>query len=131
MLRLKDADVRRVIRFLVSGGSAASVEYLSFFMIIRLAGSDSLVLPNALSFALGLLVSYLLNRRWVFRSKRSTGPQFIKYSSLAVTNLAISTILVATLASVVGINPFLAKLVAMALVATWNYFIFSKYLFND
>lgn len=117
----------KVFKFLISGGLAAATEYASFLVFV-------IVLPvvpaNALSFMLGLVVSFLLNRSWVFGSKENTKKKFTKYFLLALINLALGSLLIFILTTI-GALALIAKIVVMLLIASWNYLIFSKIIFKD
>jgi putative flippase GtrA len=120
----------KLVRFLVSGGSAALVEYCTFLFL----GSTfhiNIFFANSLSFLCGLIVSFLLNKRWVFRSKKKTYGEFIRYFILALVNLAISNIAIDLLVNGVHLKQFIAKIYVMMIIALWNYIIFSKLIFHS
>lgn len=121
---------KRLVRFLISGVSAAAVEYLSF-LILHEYLAQQLAFSNVASFCAGLITSFLLNKTWVFKTKDDTGKQAIKYGLLALFNVTMSTIIILFAVSVVGIYGWIAKLVVMILIAAWNYLIFSKYIFKS
>lgn len=116
------------IKFLFSGGSAAIVEYGVFvgFQTAHL----SVYIANIVSFCSGLIVSYILNRLWVFKSNNQPHKEFFTYVCLAMFNLLLTTILIGILTRSVGINPFVVKLVLMITIAVWNYLLFSKLIFK-
>lgn len=119
----------RLLKFLISGGSAALIEYIVFLILNSLLRVDVIV-ANTVSFSCGLVVSYMLNRVWVFKSAADHKKQFASYLLLAVINLVLSNILVWLLVHVVVIAPFIAKFLTMGAVASWNYLIFSKIIFK-
>ena len=119
----------KLLRFLVSGGLAAAVEY-SLFLVLRLSFSNELVSLNTVSFIGGLFVSFNLNKHWVFDSKGGTMNEFFPYLVLAIINLVLSGIIISCLVGILNIQVFIAKFLVMALIATWNYFIFSKIIFK-
>jgi putative flippase GtrA len=121
--------MHRIIRFLISGGCAAVTEYGIFYLLT--SGFDLyILLANTISFMGGLLVSFLLNRQWVFRSTNSKRDEFIKYSVLAMVNLIISNGIIHILADTIGNNEMIAKLITMIMIAAWNYLIFSRLIFG-
>ncbi|WP_421569126.1 GtrA family protein [Stenotrophomonas sp. PD6] len=121
----------RVLRFLISGGSAAATEYLVFIALQELPGQDSLVLSQSVSFAAGFAVSFLLNRLWVFQSAGSWSGDLAKYGALAAINLVLGNLALGLLVGPAGLHPLLAKLVVMVMVAVWNYAVFSKVIFRQ
>lgn len=121
---------QKIIKFLVSGGSAALVEYATFALLIYLF-LDYLLVVNAISFMFGLLVSFSLNKHWVFKNKNDTKRQFVRYIILACINLAVGGLMLYILVSMLGLGVLIAKLIMMTLIAIWNYAIFSKIIFKN
>lgn len=120
----------QILRFLVSGGTAAAIEYATFITLRLAFDSPNLALAQSLSFLAGLLTSFALNRSWVFKSTANASDQFIRYAVLAAINLLIGNLAITALVSL-GINPYLAKLLVMAMIAAWNYLIFSTHIFKN
>ncbi|ASR42562.1 hypothetical protein BEN78_03320 [Xanthomonas citri pv. mangiferaeindicae] len=120
----------RLLRFLISGGSAAAVEYSVFFASHLFLGREWLLLSQSVSFACGFILSFLLNRHWVFRSSGIWGVELLRYGVLAVLNLMIGIVAISALVGPAGMLPLIAKFVVMAMIAAWNYLIFSKLVFR-
>lgn len=121
----------RLLRFLLSGGTAAVVEYTTFILLQSGHGADGLLLSQSVSFACGFIVSFVLNRHWVFRSSGTWGTELTKYGALAAINLVLSNIAISLLVGPLGAPPLLAKLAVMAMVVAWNYVIFSRLVFRQ
>lgn len=121
----------KLIKFLVSGCLAALVEYLSFALIVYKLGNNRFILGQVMSFCLGLMISFLLNKLWVFSATGQAHIQMIKYVTLAVINILLSSGILKLLVSGAGIRPVVAKLVVMGCVAVWNYTLFSKFIFRQ
>lgn len=115
------------IKFILTGGVAFGVEYASFIFLVYLVDSN-LVVSNIVSFSLGLVTSFLLNKNWVFNNKEKSKRQPILYLALALFNLAISTLIIGTVGKI--IEPAIIKIIMVIIIAIWNYFIFSKFIFN-
>ncbi len=121
----------KFLRFLISGGTAAAIEYTTFLLLEWSMQSDSLLLNQTLSFLAGLITSFLLNRNWVFKSNGNGRTQFTKYLLLAGINLAIGNLVIATLVEHLGLAAEVAKILVMALIAIWNYALLSVLVFAD
>ncbi len=121
----------RVVRFLVSGGSAAAAEYLVFVSLQMLLGPDSLLLNQSFSFACGFVVSFVLNRLWVFKSGGTWTGDLMRYGLLAAINLVLGNVAITLLVGPAGLHPLVAKLAVMVLIAAWNYVIFSRVVFRQ
>lgn len=126
---IKKLKTGRIIRFVISGGSAAIIEY-GTFLLLSLALHTNVLVANSISFLCGLITSFLLNKHWVFGSKNAAHKEFVHYFILAIVNLCISTGLVWFMVNI-HIPSFVAKLIAMVIIAIWNYFIFSRLIFKS
>lgn len=123
------ADKKRVSRFLLSGGSAALTEFIVFIVMTRLM-DQSLLVSQSSSFLLGFVVSFILNKIWVFKSGGRIFSELPAYALLAGVNLVISNVAIAALAQW-GLQIYIAKILLMALIAAWNYVLFQKLIFTS
>ena len=124
-------NLPRPVRFLLAGGTAAAVEYAGFILVAYIFPQLHISVPQTTSFVMGLFVSYVLNRVWVFKSAGSKKREFTRYAMLAAINLILSNFLIVGLCDILGIAKWAAKFIVMAAVATWNYFIFQKVIFKQ
>jgi len=125
-------NYKRLYRFLISGGSAAVAEYSLFVLITYIVPTVSVVIPQTISFMTGFIISFLLNKKWVFGNtiNRNLKVLIIKYSSLALINLLLGNFLVWIFVEVAQINVLFAKIIVMGMIALWNYVIFSRFIFT-
>ena len=84
---------------------------------------------NVTAFALGLLLNFVLNRRWAFRDASRSRRQFVLYLLAAGFNVTATTeLLIAT--NRIGIEPWLTKPVIVAAFAVWNYVLLRRFVFD-
>ncbi len=107
------------------------MEYFTFAILYTSLVPDHLVLSQTVSFLAGFVVSFVLNRIWVFNSKGRWWHDLIKYSVLAAVNLALGNAMIWLLVGPASLPPLLAKLLVMSLIAVWNYVIFSRIVFHS
>ncbi len=117
------------VRFLVVGGGSAAGEFLTFQGAV-LAG----LLPtaaNAVSFVVGLALSFTGYRLWSFAGDHviSGRAQFAGYLGLALVNLVITSTLIHLFVGA-GLAPWASKLICMAMVTTWNFFLLNRVIFR-
>jgi putative flippase GtrA len=127
--RLKSYLARPFVRFLVVGSGAFMVEYGTFYAMY--SSRSPLIVANSVSFGLGLLTSFILNRLWTFSHKeyaKKPAHQLTYYVILALINLLLTNLFV-ELFSFYGVTPKLGKIFAMLLTSSWNYFIFQRLIF--
>lgn len=121
----------RVIRFLISGGSAAAtnltVLYIAteFFHIWYVASS-------VIGFLISLVVSFTLQKFWTFadRSVHLLRTQMIKYFTVTVTNLCINTLLLYSLVEYAQLHYLIAQIIAMGIIAIESYIIYQRFIFH-
>lgn len=121
----------RPLKFLISGGCAAVIEYAAFVLLYTILGSDLMIISQTVSFLAGFLVSFLLNKTWVFESRGRTKGQLLRYSLLASINLILSNIILWVLVDRLGLVYLIAKIIVMTMVAVWNYVLFSRLIFKN
>lgn len=114
------AETRRVGRFAVAG-VLNTVVGLSVIFAVKLAFAAPEALANAAGYAVGLAVSFSLNRNWVFRSTapaRTALRRFLVVFALAyAANLAV--VLVA--AGTFGVNGYIAQTLGVGTYAVLSY----------
>ena len=117
-------------KYIISGISAFLAEYVTFIGLYYLIHKNLIVI-NALSFIIGLTVSFTLNKKWVFHGDHVTRSevQLISYFLLACLNLLVSTLLISLLLSL-GIYEYMSKFIAIIFIAIWNFYIFKTIIFK-
>jgi len=123
-------NYKKILKFLISGITAATVEYSIFLALLGFANA-TLITAQTLSFTVGFIISFLLNKKWVFKSKGSIFVELPKYLILALINILLSNVAMWLLVDMLHIKNWLAKALVMAAVASWNYFIFQKIIFRN
>ena len=121
---------KRIVKFLFSGVSAAGLEYVVFLLLEYLTDTPTTV-SQAISFSCGLVVSFILNKFWVFeaKSKSAYKREAILFLIVGFSNLVITTALIGVLSMYMA--AFIAKFILMACVATWNYLLFKSVIFKN
>ena len=120
----------RSVRFVLSGALSSVVEYVSF-VVLSLLLPWPVVVVQPVSFLCGVASSYSLNRFWVFRSSSSYVKSLSQFMLLACFNALASTFLMYVVTEFGGIDKFVAKVAIMAIIAIWNYVVFSKLIFRS
>ncbi len=119
------------VRYLVVGGSAFLAEFASFFVFFYFF-NFSLISSNGLSFGCGFITNFTLNRLWTFAGQpyaKNQRQQLIRYTIVAFINLGLTLLLVGTLRAW-GLDPRVAKLLAMVITSVWNFLLFQKLVFK-
>jgi putative flippase GtrA len=122
---------KSIYRYIVIGLSAVFIEYSTFYILYSVY-TVHLIIANSISFCLGLLTSFFLNRLWTFKSdnfQRKSHQQFILYSVLATINFVLSNLIISVLKYFV-IDPLIGKPLVIILIASWNFILFKNGIFK-
>ena len=127
-LRLTLWPVGRFLRFGAVGLSGVFVDLGMFYLFRRLG--LGLTLSVILSGEVAILNNFLWNDRWTFadlsRGQRSWGKgvkRFLKFNTICLTGLVLNATIVNVLSRGLGANEYLAKLIAIAVVTFWNFWV--------
>jgi len=131
-LQLDELKQNRAVRFLTVGSLTFLCEYIVFYVLYVFLNWN-LLLANSLSFAVGLSMSFMLNRLWAFKKQdyqRKVHHQAAIYIVLALSNLVINNLIVTGLKAL-GLDPRIGKIFAIATIAVWNFFAYKYVIFKE
>ena len=116
-----------MLRWVLVGVTTTVIDYLIF---IALYGPiNSVFVVNLISSAVATSLNYFTHHRWTFKSDQNHSRSGVKY----LVNLAfwwlVSTSIIKALI-VLSIDPKIAKLVPILLIAPINYFVLNKIIFK-
>ena len=119
--------LRRFCQFALVGFSGLVVDYSVFYLLFSQWGVG-LTTSNVLSAEVAIFNNFLWNDAWTFAdlSQRQRGWQcrlqrWLKFNLICLAGLVLNTLIVNILFNLFGVNAYLAKLVAIALVTLWNF----------
>jgi len=109
-------------------GALSTVLSIGIFIIFVSIINMHFVLANILSWTIGVIFSYCLNRLFVFHSIENKKTQeFIKFVASRVLSMGIDTFLMIVLVSLIMLDDVIAKLIVAIVIIILNY-IMSKYV---
>ena len=120
---------KEIINYLVFGGLATVVNFVTYFIVARLIGIDK-VLSSGISWFFSVLFAYITNKLFVFESKTDgIKAILIEMGSFFLARI-VSGILCdvgtfALMVKVFNINDLFAKVITQIMVVIVNY-VFSK-----
>ena len=129
--RIKDLKEKyfdySMVRWVLVGVTTTVIDY--FIFIILYGPINSVFVVNLISSAVATSLNYFTHHRWTFKSDQNHSRSGVKY----LVNLAfwwlVSTSIIKTLI-VLSIDPKIAKLVPILLIAPINYFVLNKIVFK-
>lgn len=118
---LKEVLLRKFLRFVVVGFSGLVVDYgVTAFSkeIIKIQR----YLANAAGFIVAATSNYYLNRLWTFRSHNpEIVLEFSHFMLVSIIGLGINTLILWLVIQRWGLNFYLSKAFAIAVVTVWNF----------
>lgn len=119
------------LRYLLSGVFCAGLEYSVFHLTHQLLGF-SLIAANTIAYILAFVFNFLITKFLVFNApqKSSARYQFITYSLLVAFNYTLGTWLLVYLVESWQLPAGVSKILSMAIVAVWNFFIYKKVVYR-
>jgi putative flippase GtrA len=122
-------EATRILEYLVSGG----VWFWSgYILIVLLDDVIGLFAANFIGNAVGITLNFLLQRYWVFRTKRPekiafTAGRYIVYTMLNA--FILNFLILYFLREYAGIKPEIGQFIASAFFTIWNYIWYKVWVF--
>lgn len=122
----------KILRYLISGGTAAFANLALLFALTEFAGIWYLA-SSMLSFAVGFAVSFTLQKFWTFEdSRRDAIPrQLVLHLGTALGALGLNTLLLYFAVDIMGLWYMLAQFVISGMLAFGSYFVYNTYIFKS
>ena len=81
-------------------------------------------LANSIGFSTAVINNFLINRYWTFSDStvHDTPRQFTSFAGIALIGLGLNNLIVYFFHKKVGLNFYVSKVIAIAIVFIWNYF---------
>jgi putative flippase GtrA len=131
MSKIKELLKKPGYRYLIIGGSVYVFE-IAVIIIVQLLGAGP-VLAIALSYILGTLVSFFLQKLITFSDKRIHHrilvPQLIATTLLVVWNFCFSLLVARLLAH--HTPAIISRTIALTITTVWNFYIYKTRIFKN
>jgi dolichol-phosphate mannosyltransferase len=131
-LRFARWPMGRFLRFGVVGFSGVFVD-MGVFYVLRTLLSFGLTRSTIVSSEVAIISNFLWNDLWTFGdiSKRQPGKRqrlkrLLKFNTICLMGVILNVLLVNLMFNRFGVNEYLAKLIAIAAVILWNFWINMK-----
>lgn len=127
----------KLLRFGIVGSFNTLLDFALLFLFVYAIGFDK-YLSNILSTGICLVISFLLNRKWTFKSDGNQRRQFVMFLVVTLIGLwGVQNALIWVVERLLGgwlEGPLLlgvAKLVATVGSLTWNYLLYDRLVFKN
>ena len=121
-----------IIIYLIVGVMTTIVSWAAAFLgklLLDVDVSWQNTLNNTISWMVGVLFAYPLNRKWVFKSKNpKILKEFLRFASSRVSTLIMDIVIMWLTVNVIGMNYWIAKIFISSVIVTIANYVFSKLL---
>ena len=118
----KRPAVRQFFKFGLVGALNTVLDYL-IFTVLFTWGHVFYLIANVISFSVAVINSYILNRRWTYRSAHPNWKgEGLKYLIVYTIGLGISELLLFIFVEHLHLHQLIAKVFTIGIVIFWNYF---------
>ena len=119
---------RQGLWYLFIGGASALIEFV-LFEVLYSVFHVSVAPANIIAVVVATVFNFLMNRNVTFKSTSNPVRSLILYLLLFGANLGLSTWAITAMIDV-GVHDALAKVITQVAIATWNFFIYRKFIFR-
>jgi len=122
--------MKTLIRYIISGGTAAVVNLGILFILVHFFNNWYLI-SSVISYALAILVSFLMQKYFTFKdfTKDRIGEQGVLHVGIQVFNLCLNTLLMYLLVDLGGIYYLLAQIISAGSIAVYSFFLYKHMVF--
>jgi putative flippase GtrA len=115
------------LRFAVVGATNTALSWC-LYAVLEHVGVRYL-LASGLAFAAGALNSYVLNRRWTFRSRGRRVPEALRFAAVQCAGLALDVCLLYAFVHDAGIHHLVAQALVFPLASTLTFTLSRRWAF--
>lgn len=121
-----------IVRYVIAGGSGAVVGLAISYVATDIFGLWYLA-SVVLSFTLAFIISFLMQKFWAFRDKRTDGMhgQLLLYLVVLVINMLINTSFIYFLVEHGNQHYLIAQIISGAVIALWSFFLYRYLIFKE
>jgi len=108
------------LRFVLVGGIGTGAHYI--VLIVLVSGLHiNPVMGSTAGFITGMIINYLLNRRYTFFSRRAHSEAFWRFVAVAFVGMIINSTAMAVFNMGLGMHYLAAQVLATVLALSWNF----------
>ena len=119
------------IRYLIIGFTTLGLDFAFYYLLDKTTHWENIYI-NMSSTLLSLGFNFYMSNFWTFKAgKKSKMKKMGKYASLALFNYFFTNFFFFIVNVVFGISAIITKLVATAIIVSWNYFLYKLWIFKS
>lgn len=128
--RMREGTVGKIVRFIISGLSAAAVDLILLWALTSVWGLWY-IYSAVLAFVAAVGVSFSLQKFWTFKDRGAVPPQLALFLGVQLFSLALNTAGVYLLVERAGLWYLFAQICMIAVISVLNFFVFELVIFSS
>lgn len=124
----KTFDIGQLIRYGIAGLAINGGGYLFFLLFLSIGIEHKLA--ATILYVAGVLISFLLNRKFVFNSKTPLTPSLMKHAAMVLGGYILNITMLSIWVDQYGCSPKYIQLISVGIVSLYFYF-FSKFVVHS
>jgi putative flippase GtrA len=121
-------DVALVSRFVAGGALNTAFGFAVIFLLMALGVAA--VTANVSGYAIGLLLSFTVNRRFVFRAGGAISRELLRYSGAFLSSFVINLAVLQILIRYAQLNAFVAQIIATLIYVVMMFSLCRMFVFR-
>ena len=122
--------LHQVCKYGIAGGIGACIDFGLYSLIISFTSINFLI-ANAISFSLGTLAVYYLQKNWTFQYQSEKNAfLFTKFVSVVIVTYLLNNLILIICVEFLHMNPIIAKVVQIIISFIWGYTSNKKFVFK-
>jgi len=118
------------VKYFVTGLSGVFLDIGSLILLKEVFGLAP-VIAVVVNQAFMLAYIFLLNKYWSFRNKEVLHRQIVRFLTLALVNYCISVFIMYVFNHRIGFDYRLVRLCTIALMVSWNFFLYKNWVYKS
>ena len=125
------SHIQKTTRYIFAGGTGAGINFLIYFFLMRVF-HVWYIFASIISFTLSTFAGFYLQKHITFKNKdrQNEKKQISYYYMVSSINLILNVILLSFFVEILNIDPVLAKISSLAILAIWSFFVYQKIIFK-
>lgn len=117
---------RNLILYGIIGSCSSFLDFITYTFLIRFGGINYLI-ANCISVIIGIVTSFILNRKYNFKVKNKTAKRFCIFLTIGLCGMLMSNLILYICIDCLSIDEIVSKLCSIVFVVIIQ-FILNKYI---
>jgi len=129
LIRFVCREYKRFMKYVLTGLTGVVIDFGLLFILTEYF-DIYYIISAVISYMMGFLYCFFLNKYWVFKKKGDGNRQLIKYSITAAFNYLFTILVLYLLTDMLGLYYMISKFIIIATISTWNFLLYKYVIYK-